>query len=169
MATKFIIQENGQLKEKAGVVTSAGAANAGDIPALDSSGKLDTTVLPSGIGAATKVVVASESLTAGDFVNIYDNAGTPSVRKANATDTTKPAHGFVKAAVTNGSNATVYLDGENNSLTGLTAGSRYYLGTTGGQATATAPSATGNNLQFVGYATSTTTIQFVQDAGIELA
>ena len=118
-ATKFLIQQSRHLKEKAGVVTSAGAANAGDIPALDSSGKLDTTVLPSGIGAATKVVVASESLTAGDFVNIYDNAGTASVRKANATDTTKPTHGFVKAGVSSGANATVYLDGENNSLTDL--------------------------------------------------
>lgn len=169
MATKFIVQQNGQLKEKAGVVTSAGAGNAGDIPALDATGKLDTTVLPSGIGAATKVILASEALVAGAFVNIYDNAGTANVRNASATDTTKPAHGFVKSAVTSGANATVYLDGENNSLTGLTAGSRYYLDTTGGQATATAPSATGNNLQFLGYATSTTTIQFVQDAGIELA
>lgn len=166
---KFLSLVNGLIKEAVATVTSAGAANAGNIVALDANGKLDATVMPSGIGAATVVIPASEALTAGAFVNIYDNAGVVTARNANATNNTKPANGFVKSAVASGANATVYLDGANDALTGLTTGSRYYLSTTAGGVTATPPSATGNNLQFIGYATQTTAIQFTQNPGITLA
>ena len=73
--------------EVEGTVVSAGAGNAGDIPALDATGKLDMSVMPNGIGADTAIIEASESLTAGDFVNIYNNTGTAIVRKADASQT----------------------------------------------------------------------------------
>ena len=48
MADKYLgIDSNGVTSEVEGTVASAGAANAGDIVALDASGKLDSTVLPS--------------------------------------------------------------------------------------------------------------------------
>ena len=66
-------------------VTSTGVAEAGDVVALDANGKLDMSVLPTGIGADVAIILASENLGAGDFVNIYNNAGTANVRLADAT------------------------------------------------------------------------------------
>jgi hypothetical protein len=166
---KFLSQVAGQIREVIATVTSAGAANAGQIPALNSSGLLDITLMPTGVGPDTIVVPSSEALLAGAFVNIWSNAGTTNARNANATDTTKPAQGYVLSAVASAGNATVFLSGENNVLTGLTVGSQYFLGATAGLATTTAPSATGNNLQSVGYAISATTIQFQPAVPIQLA
>ena len=166
---KYIKQTAGEMEEKAFIVTSAGVGDAGKGVGLDATGKLDATVMPSGIGAATIVAPASENLAIGDFINLFDDAGTIKARKANATNNTKPAHGFVKVAVTSGSNATVYVEGYNNVLVGLTVGSKYFLSTTGGQAVTVAPSTTGNILQFLGYAVSTTTVNFEQRETIKLA
>jgi len=47
--------------------------------------------------------------------------------------------------------------------TGLTAGSPYYLSTTAGDITLTAPSATGDIVRIVGYALSTTQLMFIPD------
>jgi hypothetical protein len=166
MADKPLQVVNGLVTQVEATVSSAGAANAGDIVALDSAGKLDQSVMPTGIGADTLSVVSSENLTAGNFVNIYDDAGTAKVRKADATDATKPAVGFVKDNVTAPAAATVYFEGSNTALTGLTAGTRMYLATTPGTATATAPSATGNFMQYLGMATSATSIAFEATDGI---
>ena len=65
MADKYIKNNSGQLAEVEATVTSAGAGNAGDIVALDGSGKLDTTVLPTGIGATI-----SPALPAPDDVTV---------------------------------------------------------------------------------------------------
>ena len=65
-AKKFIRNVSGRLTEVAGVVTSAGAGNDGDIPALDSSGKLDSSMMPVGITADTVIAPSSENLAAGD-------------------------------------------------------------------------------------------------------
>jgi hypothetical protein len=86
---------------------SAGAADAGKLVKLDAGGKIDPTQMPAGIGAETRVMVASEALAAGDLVNIHSSSGAK-VRKADATSAGKEAHGFVLGAVANGANATVY-------------------------------------------------------------
>lgn len=142
----------------AGTQTSTGATNANQIPALDSSGHLDVSLLPVGVGPDVAVIVASEALSAGNYVNIYSNAGVVNCRKAdNSND--RPAMGYVIASVASAASATVYFEGGNSNLTGLTIGARYYLGTAG-VPTATAPSTGGGALisQFVGIAVSTTTI-----------
>ena len=161
MADKFLqVGTTGNLEEKEAIVVGGSAENAGSIVALDENGKLDDTVMPVGIGAETKVITASENLSANDVVNIYDDAGTVKVRKANATDDTKPAHGYVKDAVTSGSQAVVYTDGYLPG-TGLTIGSKYFLSAeTPGGVTTTPPSATGNIAQVIGVAVSTTDIKF---------
>lgn len=140
-------------------VTSAGAGDAAKIPALDASGRLDTSVMPVGIGADTATIQTSEALASGDYVNIHDVAGAFRVRKADATTTGKEAHGFVLAAVGSGANATVYFEGTNTAVTGMTPGD-VYLSTTAGQGSATIPSAAGNIVQRVGVATSATAVNF---------
>lgn len=168
-AKKYLAQVLGRLTEIAATVTSAGAGNDGDLVALDATGKLDSTVLPTGVGAETKTLTTSEDLSAGDFVNIYDASGTPTARKADATTAGKEADGFVLATTTSGNNATVYTAGVNNQLSGLTGGERYYLHTTAGGVTTTAPSASGNIVQHLGKALSATEIAFDLVAPITLA
>lgn len=165
---KYLKHSNGRTVEEASIQSSAGAGDAGKIPALDTAGRLDNSMMPVGIGADTSTVVAGENLSAGDLVNIYDNSGTPTARKADATTSGKEACGFVLTAVTSGNNASVYHEGSITGLSGLTAG-RYYLSTTAGGVTATPPSAAGNVVQFVGIATSSSTISFEATDGIILA
>ena len=147
--------------------TSAGAGDSGKIPALDAAGRLDSTFMPVGIGADTAVIVASEALVAGNLVNIWNNAGVANVRKADNTTAGKEAHGFVLAAVANAANATVYFEGSVTGLTGLTGGTKY-LGTAGA-AVASAPTTAGNVVQVVGFATSTTVLNFNAGTPIVLA
>jgi hypothetical protein len=108
--------------------------------------------------ATTKTITASENLAANDLVNIYNSSGAKA-RKANATDGTKPAHGYVKAAVVSGDPAIVYFDGENDGVAGLTPGT-YFLSTVGGQMTTAVPSANGNIAQKVGVATASGSFVF---------
>lgn len=151
------------------LAASAGAADAGKIPKLDGTGKIDSTMMPAGVGAETRVIVASEALAAGDLVNIHSSTGAK-VRKADATTAGKEAHGFVLASVISGGNATVYPE-ENviSGLTGLTPGTRMFLAATAGLNTATAPSATGQVVQDIGVALSATEILFRPRQPITLA
>ena len=139
--------------------TSAGAGDTGKIPALDSSGKLDNSFMPSGIGPDTSAIATSETLAAGDKVNIWNNGGTANVRKADASSAGKEAHGFVLAAFTHPTSATVYFEGSNTGVSGRTPG-KQYLSTTAGTTTTTPPSGSGNVIQVVGFATSATNINF---------
>lgn len=132
MPQGFLARVSGRTKQIFGIDASAGAADAGKIPALDSSGRLSASMLPAGIGANTVSVPASEALTAGKFVNFWADAGVLKVRLADNTNG-RQADGYVTAAVASAANATVYpLDTTNASMTGLTAGTRYWLGTAGG-------------------------------------
>lgn len=172
-AKKYLKHNVGDVTEQAATVVSSGAPNDGDIVALDSTGRLDLSVLPTGIGADVANIVASEALAAGDFVNIYNNAGVANVRKADASSASggKRAVGYVIAAVSSGGTATVYFVGRNSALTGLTPGSRYFLSaTTPGAATTTVPSGTGQLVQGVGFSVSATEINVdIDEAPIILA
>jgi hypothetical protein len=158
-AKKYFQNTSGKITEKAATIVSSGASNEGDIVALDAGGKLDLSVMPTGIGADIATIPASENLAAGDLVNIWNDGGTTKVRKADATAAGKEAHGFVKAGVTAPANASVYFEGDNSGLTGLVGGD-LYLSTTAGQTTSTAPSGSGNVIQLVGVATSATAMNF---------
>ena len=148
--------------------SSAGAGDSGKLPALDGSGRLDSSFLPVGIGADTQQIVASENLSAGDFVNIWNDAGTAKVRKADATTAGKEAHGFVLSAFSSAANATVYFEGSNTAVSGRTPGVQF-LSTTAGSTSTTAPSASGNVVQRLGFATSATVINFQSMSPIVLA
>lgn len=137
---------------------SAGATDAGKIPAVGADGRLHTSLMPPGIGADTKIYPASELIAPGDFVNIHDNAGTASVRKADASAASagKKAHGFVPQGAASGAAATVYFEGPNSALSGLTPGTTYVLShsTPGGVvAQAAGTTSAGHILQVLGVAT----------------
>ena len=145
-----------------GTISSAGAGDSGKFTQLDAAGKLDSTVMPTGVGADTKTFVASETLAAGDLVNIWDDSGTPKVRKADASGgAAKAADGFVLSGFASAATATVYFDGTTTGLSGLTGGVRQYLsGSSAGTPTATAPTTSAYNQQSVGKALSSTELSF---------
>lgn len=165
---KYIKNNAGVLTEIAALQTSAGAGDAGKIVALDAAGRLDNSFMPVGIGADTASIVASEALSAGDYVNVYDDTGTAKVRKADATTAGKEAHGFVLSAVSSAALATVYFEGTNTAITGQTAGV-VYLATTAGVGSITPPSAAGNVVQRIGFAVSATAMNFTSNQPIVLA
>jgi len=163
-ANKYLSLTAGKIKEVIATVTSAGAGDANKIVALDAAGKLDVSILPAGVAAEVTVVASFENLTAGEFVNIFLDSAVAKARKADATTNAKTAHGFVLANVTAPANATVYrISTTNTALTGLTIGSDYFLSTTPGGVTTTAPSATGNIVQPLGRATLTTSMVFTNE------
>ncbi|WP_280413479.1 hypothetical protein [Nocardia asiatica] len=164
---KYLYNNAGTITEKAAIQTSAGAGDAGKIPALDAAGKLDTSMMPTGIAADTASVTTSEALAAGDLVNIWNSTGAKA-RKADATVAGKEAHGFVLSAVSSGAAATVYFEGTNSGVTGLTPGVQY-LSTTAGLATATPPSGSGNVVQRVGFATAAAALNFQSQPPVVLA
>lgn len=162
MANKYItILASGLKGLVEALVVSSGAGDAGKIVATGADGRLDTTVMPVGIGADTQSIVASENLAAGDFVNVWNDGGTAKVRKADASTASagKRADGFVLAGVTSGDSATVYFEGRNTQLSGLTPGTTYALSHSapgGVVALASATTTAGHILQVVGRAVSAT-------------
>ncbi len=170
MAQKFLRLSAGKIKELEATVATAGAGDAGKIPALDAGGKLDVNMMPTGVGPQTKSFVTSENLAAGNLVNIWDDGGTPKARKADATTTGKEANGFVLAGTTSPAAATVYFNGTLSGLSGLTGGADYFLGTTAGGIVlaASVPSSAGNVVQPVGRALSATELAFNPLDAIEL-
>ena len=150
MAKKYIELLNGKLANKEATVASTGAANAGEVVALDSAGKLDISMMPVGVGADVKLLEATEDLLAGQYVNIFDVSGTAKVRLADASNG-RDAHGFVKTAFLTGATATIYFEGPNDDLSALTIGGRVYLNTAG--TVTQSPRSTGIH-QFLGVAVS---------------
>lgn len=165
---KYIYNNSGTLTEKAAVQSSAGAGDAGKIPALDAAGRFDSSMMPVGIGADTAAIEASEALAAGDLVNIYNDTGAK-CRKADASTAGKEAHGFVLAAVESAATATVYFEGSDTQVTGLTPGVQFLSASVPGGSSSTAPSSTGNVVQRVGYATAATALNFESGIPIVLA
>lgn len=165
---KYIRNDAGSLKETSASQTSTGVADAGKIVALDESGRIDSTMMPVGFGDDVALIQASENLASGEWVNVWNSAGSFRVRKADGTTEGKETHGFVLENVTSGQNAKVYFEGTNNQVTGQTPG-RVFLSTTAGQGAATAPTGTGNIVQIIGFATSATSVNFQYNQPIVLA
>jgi len=148
------------------IINASATSAANKIAKLDGSGRLAMGLLPVGVGADTVTLTTSETIASGDLVNIWDSTGAK-VRKADATIAGKEAHGFVLVGGASGATVDVYFEGSNTAMTGLLAGKRY-LSTTAGTSAATAPSGTGNVVQLVGFATSTTSMNFQSGTPITL-
>lgn len=157
---KYIANNAGTLTETEAIQSSAGAGDAGKIPALDSVGRFDASMMPVGVAADTASVQASEALAAGDYVNIWSSAGSFRARKADASVAGKEAHGYVLAAVSSGASATIYFEGSNTQVTGQAPGVVFLSAATPGLGATAAPSATGNTVQRIGFATSATNVNF---------
>lgn len=157
MTTKVLtLNTDGSLLEVTPDQTSAGASSSGHIPGLNASGKLDISFMPAGVGGDTQTINATESITAGSFVNIYNNAGSLGVRNAVAADNTKPANGFVLSGYTSSQAALVYLQGLNTlvplgSFTAANVGQKVFLSpTTSGGCQTAIPATTGQIAQVLG-------------------
>jgi len=168
--TNAYLQRNattGRIEEVIPAVTGGTGSEAGQLTALDGTGRLSPTVMPVGVSADTYSGVTSEALTAGDFVYI---SSIGEVAKASAASGGFDADGFVLTSYTLGQTAIVYLEGRNTALTGLTAGTRYYLSaSTPGVATATPVTGIGKRHQFLGRALGSTSLSFEADDSITLA
>jgi len=107
--------------------------------------------------------LTSEVIAYGAAVNLFSNAGVLTARNANATNNTRPAHGF--CLVSGGSASGVYTEvvlnrGLVTGFAGLTLGTRYFLSTSNGQVTAAAPAAAGTINQALGLALATDVLLF---------
>ncbi|ADU99456.1 hypothetical protein [Alicycliphilus denitrificans] len=172
MAQRFLARISGKTKQMEAKAASAGAGDAGKIPALGPDGKLDMSMMPAGIGADTQIIPASEALSAGNFVNIWSDAGAAKVRLADNSNG-RPADGYVLDAVSSAADATVYpLDGTNSELTGLAPGAEYWLGTAGGVTNTPLDETDAGNAnkisQYLGKAKSATELITVDDGYVVL-
>lgn len=149
-ALKFLTRlSTGAIQLVSAISSSAGGADGNKVVATGADGKLDPTLFPAGVEIQTETATATEALVTGDFVNIYDNAGTPSVRKAVGNDPNKICNGFVLAGYANTDSVTVYTKGVNTSVL-ATEGIKSYLSTaTAGASTETAPTDTSGHFQQV--------------------
>lgn len=159
MADKPVQLVSGVLTEVEAKIASAGAGDAGKIVALDAGGKIDSTMMPSGVGSDSKSMTASEAISAGDVVNIHDSSGAK-VRKADATTSSKSAVGFAPSAIASSATGTIQFEGTITGLSGLTIGATYYLATTAGGITTTPPTGSGQVVQKIGVALSATELSF---------
>ena len=151
---------NGNFLEIVAIDESTGASDAGKIIALDSAGLIPVSMLPSDVGLAVYEIPASETLAAGDFVNIWNDGGTPRVRRADASNGAGfQAHGYVNAGVTSGETASVLTDFKNTGQTGMTPGAAQFLSATNpGRSTETAPTTATHIAQYLGVAVNATLI-----------
>jgi len=169
MSAPKYLQRNttsGQVQEV--IATETGPASE-VVVSTTSGGTIDPSLLPASDAATA---VAGQNLTAGQFVYIAlsGSPAVPSLFPAVWSSGGDEAIGFILASYTSGQTATYYTAGQNTSLSGLTVGSRYYGNSaTAGGVTATVPTGAGTIDQFLGYASSTSSISTDIADGIILA
>lgn len=153
----YLDRESGRFKRRQAINESAGSGDANKLVGTNAAGEVDISFMPSGFGAETVSMVASESLAEGDFVNPWNDTGTLKARKAdNSND--RPARGVVVAAFSSSATAVVYVGQKLvTGYTGLTPGGECWIGTAG-RATQTPPSGDGVLSQSIGFAVNATTI-----------
>jgi hypothetical protein len=151
------------------IINASVTSSPNKIPKLNNAGTLDITVLPTGIGPDTAAITASEALSAGDLINVWNSAGDARARRADASTSGKLANGFVLASVLSAGVATVYFEGTNTACSGLVPGDQFLSSTIPGRTTSTAPTSSGNASQCVGFAISPTSLNFQYNRPIIIA
>lgn len=166
-AHKFLtVGSDGNAIEEAGAISSAGAGDEGKLVALDAGGKIDSTMMPAGLGADSKTMTAGEAISAKDLVYIN---GSGAAMKADANAVAKRAIGFAQSAISNAATGTITFEGTITGLSGLTPGADYFLSNTTTGAIALYSSLTygsGDIIQRVGFALSATELSFEPGAPI---
>lgn len=162
MADKYIALINGVEQEVEATLTGGTSTQAGDIVALDANGRLDISVMPTGITADVYIGNAFESLVSNNPFVYIKSDGT--VANASASSGGNPTIGFVNTNYSANASATVYFEGRVTGLSGLTIGARYYLSdSVPGGLTATPVVGTGKLHQYLGRAISATSLSFEAD------
>jgi len=161
-AEKYIALVNGVLTEVSATVTGGTAAQDGKVPALDSTGRIDQSLMPVGVTPDTYVGTASEALNpVNPFVYVKADG---TIANASGTSGGNPCTGFILSSAAQNAQATVFFEGRVTGLTGLTAGARYYLSdATPGGITASPVSGTGKLHQYLGRALTTSNLTFECD------
>lgn len=122
--------------------------------------KAGTFALLDDISGVGTDFTASQDLEAGDLVNIWNDSGTPKARLADAS-AEKQADGFIIADVGSGDPVTVYGQGANDQVSGLTGGVTQWLSSTvPGGLQDTPPTGSGELVQRVGKAFSASVLSF---------
>jgi hypothetical protein len=106
---------------------------------------------------------ATETIATAAIVNVFNSGGVAKVRNANATDNTKPAHGYcnvVGGGITGDYLEIILFEGLCILFSGLIPGQNYWLSTTNGIITTSAPVAAGNIEQYLGIALDSTSFMF---------
>ena len=115
----------------------------------------------SSVNLDISTAVAGEALSAGDCCYLSDGSNSLTAGRWYRADadlyyaSIHPELGFATAAIASGGTGTIRIGGVMTGLSGLTAGSTYYVSATAAGVTATAPM----NARSVGVAISTTTIR----------
>jgi hypothetical protein len=128
--------------------------------AIDGRILLDNSLAPD--KQMAPLVIASEALSYGDLVNIWNNSNIPNVRKADAAQL-REAHGYVLESCTAGQSVHVYHLGfvpYDPDSANLPTGSQWLSATTPGQLVNRPPSSAGQIVQRVGVVPSRATFDF---------
>lgn len=140
--------------------------------AQEISGKADRALAAlAGAGVSTSNVVTAQAdvaLSKTEFVNLYMSGGVLHVRKADASDPTRYAHGFVVTSVAAGAVASIALIGLNPITVGAAVTEVFLSDTTPGSYTSVAPSADGRIVQKLGAVIPGVGIYFTQQGRIAL-
>lgn len=159
---KFLkIGDTGFSEEDNGVVISSGSADGTRLVSTDSNGKLDPSLMPAGLGADRILLTAGEAISAGNLLYI---TSTGTVMKADGSNKLKACIGFSQDNALINDPILIYFEGSIQGLVGLTPGGRYYLSNTSpGGVTTNVITTPGHILQYIGNATTSTSISFEVD------
>jgi hypothetical protein len=133
---------------------------------LNGTGIDKWSTIGTGSGGDTSTVVAgsfiaSETISSGSLINLWNNSGTTNIRNADA-DSAKRADGFIKTSAILSDIIIVYSFGINPSLGGLSYPQDYYLGNNGSivlvPLNASDSANTGKIIQKIGKSINSTTI-----------
>jgi hypothetical protein len=107
-------------------------------------------------------VIASEAISFGAAISLFNSGGVLQVRNANATNNTKICDGFCSTigGITAGATGEIILNNGVANIGGLVIGSRYWLSTTNGIISNAPAVAAGNVEQLLGIAISSTVLSF---------
>ena len=117
---KFLFNNAGKLQEKVSVQVSAGAANAGNIPALDSTGRLDQSLMPLTPITQKKIVFSKANA---DLITVGSGQRFLKIPYLMFTEPTHPIPLFTKVY----KNGTLMTFGTGWTWGAITVGSNPYL------------------------------------------
>jgi len=142
-------------------------------PLVQTNGKIEELqagdTIESGVEGISALNNTGSQIDKGKAVHLKNNAGTLECELADASDNTKPCHGFAAANIPNSQSGTILRDGVMTDLSGLTPGADQWLSETAGAITETVPTTSGAINQVVGQAISTTSFEIDIEPEVRLA